>query len=411
MTQPINNNIAYGLSQPLIDVFPSPIISPRSPATTDKAKLGAIWINTTTNQPFMLVSLSDNMAIWIPLGFGSLINFVTDSGTAHPISSTLNLFGSGSISTSGAGNTVTINGSGGSGGMIVTKFTSSNTWTKNISTVKMIVFGWNGGQGGGSGRRSLSTDACGGGGGCPTGGFYYESPASFFGATETVTIGAGSLGGAPVTVDDTDGNAAANGGQTSFGNLLLNNNSGVVVTPQGGTDGFAAGGSGATFFFVAQTNSLTNAVNQGGGGQPSTGLDAVISGETPNFNLIPNAGGGGSGANSGGEQQAGIGGSIVTWNSGTPGPVIVAGGLGGLESISINGGNGNPGAIVGGLVTGGSGGGGGGGQSIGPVAGNGGNGGIPGGGGGGGGGSLNGTNSGAGGNGARGEVWVLEFFS
>lgn len=403
---------AYGFSQPLLDVFPAPIVSKRNPTTQDRARIGTLWINTLSNSPFVLTSVIDNEATWVPLGFGSL-TFNTQSGEAIPAASLLNVFGSGSTTTSGSGNTITINSSGGGGGMLLTKFTSSGTWTKNASTVNVTVIGWNGGQGGGSGARGASTASGGGGAGGTGGIFYYQAPGSFFGATETVTIGAGGNGGAAITSNNTSGNNGGDSGLSLFGNVT-NLPTAAVAGGGSSVSGGNGGGSGNSLLYIGQISSTAISSGVGGtGGLAAAGTQGSLQGDVPNNDIAATGGGGAGGADSGNKWAGGNGGDIAKWNDALEAlTLILAGGAGGIEGgVSINGANGNPGVITGGLVTGGSGGGGGGGQSSGLVAGNGGTGGIPGGGGGGGGGSLNGTNSGAGGNGARGEVWVLEFFS
>lgn len=59
-------NVAYGLGQPLLDMSPLPIASTRSPTTTDRAELGTIWTNKTTNASFILASVVANSSTWTP---------------------------------------------------------------------------------------------------------------------------------------------------------------------------------------------------------------------------------------------------------------------------------------------------------------------------------------------------------
>lgn len=66
-----NINIAYSLSQPLSAIFPSPIVSVRDPRTTDKAQIGTIWVNKSTNDGWVLTSVVSNSATWIGIGGGS----------------------------------------------------------------------------------------------------------------------------------------------------------------------------------------------------------------------------------------------------------------------------------------------------------------------------------------------------
>ena len=58
------NNIAYGSSQPLINVFPEPIKSKRAPTVNDKDQIGRLWIDEVTNQTYTLTSITNNHANW-----------------------------------------------------------------------------------------------------------------------------------------------------------------------------------------------------------------------------------------------------------------------------------------------------------------------------------------------------------
>lgn len=303
------------------------------------------------------------------------------------------------LTSNGAGALPTFQASSG-GGVVITQFTASGTWTKDANAQWVTVFGWGGGSGGGSGRRATSTTSGGGGAGSTGGFFFWQTDAANWGATEAVTIGAGGSGGATQTVNDTNGNNGTQGGATTIGDLNAPiNSAGLILTTgfgNGGLAGTSQGGDGPQGY----TNATRIGLTQGSNG-------TVTNGSTPANGFgtqTAGSGGGGAGADSVTPRTGGTGQTISTG-----GTVLVTGGAGGVETGTINGGNGSAGASGNGVYSGGSGGGGGGGQSSGGSAGTGGNGGIPGGAGGGGGGSLNGTNSGAGGDGARGELWVIEF--
>src|SRR5256885_1688210 len=62
--------IAYGLSDPLLDVFPAPIISNRAPTTDDLAQLGSMWILKSSNLIYILTSIVGNSANWVALATG-----------------------------------------------------------------------------------------------------------------------------------------------------------------------------------------------------------------------------------------------------------------------------------------------------------------------------------------------------
>jgi len=282
----------------------------------------------------------------------------------------------------------------------ITTYTSSGTWTKDPRTSYVRVIGWGSGGGGGSGRKGASTAAGGGGGGAGGSGIYFDGPASYFGSSETVTIGALSAGGAAQTVDLTDGIAGSLQNVSAFGNYTTKAGTtaglgGNTLTANGGSVGTGAG----------YTPPIVSP-GAGGGGRNVTGNSATTLGSSGTY-LCGSSGGGGGGYDVGSKRTGGTGASFVDVNSVT----LLAGGIAGDESGNINGGNGNPSLTTGAVVMGGTGGGGGGGPFAGTTAGNGGDGAIPGGAGGGGGGGISTvSNSGAGGNGARGQITVIEFF-
>lgn len=323
---------------------------------------------------------------------------------------------------------------GGGGNTIkFTQFTANGTWTKDADCQWVTCIIWNGGAGGGSGRKGATTAAGGGGGGAGGSIMIYSAPANMFGATESITIGAGGAGGAAQTVDATNGNPGSSVGTGS----RIGGTIGPIITDSagltlGGGGGTTTNSATATFGYISSSG-VTLA--QGSNTYGSSSIAGIIgsftgargrniAGETPttigvfsatNFNYFGSEYLAGYGAGGGGAdvvtQRAGGTGSAILYADQT---TMLAGGTAGLESTTINGGNGND-FVIGdaGTIFGGSGGGGGGGYSVGAggatTGGNGGNGGIPGGGGGGGGGGLSAVaNSGAGGTGGRGEIWIYE---
>lgn len=247
---------------------------------------------------------------------------------------------------------------------------------------------WGGGGGGGSGRRGAAgTNRWGGGSG--QGGNYSEvtGPLSELGATVAYSIGAGGIGGAAVSVDDTNGNAGANGSPTTFG-------------PFAASEGFGgAAGTGSNGLAGNNTNPVLPSVVlmgfRGNIGMNSTTASNQLS-QTPSTPEAGLAGGPGGGIDT--ANTARNGGAAQPGNYGGTTP---AGGVVGGAS-PINGAT--PGATTGAPGPGGSGGA----SSASGAAQSGNNGGGIGSGGGGGGASANGTgNSGAGGNGGNGAVEIM----
>jgi len=90
----------------------------RAPTTRDYSgyNLGDFWLDRKTDDVWVLVSLEKNVgtgakeAAWVKFATGAttLRKFITDVGTVVPSVGGVNVFGFGGITTSGAGNTVTI---------------------------------------------------------------------------------------------------------------------------------------------------------------------------------------------------------------------------------------------------------------------------------------------------------------
>lgn len=64
-------NVAYGVNEPSVDVFPLPIVANRAPGVNDKAQVGTIWADTNADDTYILVSIKSNVANWISAGGGS----------------------------------------------------------------------------------------------------------------------------------------------------------------------------------------------------------------------------------------------------------------------------------------------------------------------------------------------------
>ncbi len=275
---------------------------------------------------------------------------------------------------------------------IVTKFTSSNTFTPRPSTRLVCAIVKGGGAPGAAGSRRASGAAnnnagAGGQGGAVQIGWFTRDQ---IGASQSVTVAAAQPGPAGQTTNDTAGANGTNGNDSSFGSLL---------TARGGGAGNGNGLGNTTH--AVPVNPFVG--NPTGGGQSTA--SSAANGGTPVGSFGGNGGAGG-GITSGNATISGGSGTIGYGirQASTSGAGILDGA--GATTDGANGGNGSD--AIDALMAMGGGGGGGKSSTSGP-GGAGGDGGTPGGGGGGGGSSQNGQPSGDGGDGARGEIITIEF--
>lgn len=80
------NNSLYGFPQPLSNQAYPPIVSLRTPTTTDFASLGTLWIYKTGNQAYVITSIVSNSATWLLLessgGAGAFTTLTSTGNTA-----------------------------------------------------------------------------------------------------------------------------------------------------------------------------------------------------------------------------------------------------------------------------------------------------------------------------------------
>lgn len=291
------------------------------------------------------------------------------------------------------------------------------TWTKpaNCTVVWALVQG--AGHPGASGGYSTSDSGGGGGGG---GAHAWQTFAcSSLGATETVTLAAGGVGGLAKATDG-NGNSGTDAGPTSFGALLkIDPSTNSLAVGGTSTAGTGDGGQSITnHTSVIGLYSLT-AIGSGGNGDDAgagTAGSAVSASLSNDYGLFvyvpPTPGGGGGGTNGGANHTNGGAGGVQRGANSITYRAALAGGSGnGAAGTSGSSSSGYaPASDIGALqFAGGRGGGGGAGGVDGTQDGGpGGAGENCGGGGGGGGSSESGaTGSGAGGSGGAGCVYVV----
>ena len=277
------------------------------------------------------------------------------------------------------------------------------TWTKPANAKVCIVYLVGPGGGGGSGCNltSATNGRAGGGGGGGGGVVYAIISADYFGSTETVVVGAGSVGGSARPP-----NSLGSGGGSTNATSIKDFNARPGGAGSGANQSSGGGGSASYINLYGGYHLLC-----GNGATGNTGTGTNGSSLIASYYCCPTGGGSG-----GGQGASGV---VTASNGGTGGPrnyistysgfgtATVAGGAGGIASpitAPTNGTTVNSTGLIAGT-------GGGGGYSLGSGlnGGAGANGGWPGGGGGGGGSTngLAGTLSGAGGNGANGYAKII----
>lgn len=104
---------AYGLTTPIQNSYPLPIIADRAPTTDDKNfTLGQMWIYKATNQIWGLTSVVANSATWSLLAPGdSDVDALTGDtgGLISPTAGNINILGGDGLTVAGAGSTLTVN--------------------------------------------------------------------------------------------------------------------------------------------------------------------------------------------------------------------------------------------------------------------------------------------------------------
>ncbi len=249
-------NTAYGLSQALINVFPTPIVSTRDPQASDRAQLGTIWVNKTTNDGFVLTSVVAGASTWIVIGGGT---GTFSSLTVNPGNITAT---AGNIIAS-AGNIQATAGSV-SAGTTVTAGTGITSTTGNIvATAGAVNAGTTMTAGTGITATSGGVTAT-AGDITATAGDIVATAGDIIAVAGDIEAVAGSLS-AGTTVTAGTGITATTGNITaSAGNIIATVGSITAATAVSGRDIVATGDSGTGF---ATFTSMTNVVDttQGAG--------------------------------------------------------------------------------------------------------------------------------------------------
>ena len=274
-TQPYRN-VAYGLSEALLNVAQAPIIAQRNPATTDRAQLGTEWINQINDDVWILVKVEDNISTWVLItsGSGGGVNSLDgDTGNAVPTAGVITIAGAGDVTTAASGSTVTVTGSG------VDIFdTDSGTATGSSNTI--AISGGNGITTSGSGSTVTITASA-------------SVPLTFDGDTGTAIPATNAItmhGTGDITT------SAAGSTVTFVGSGITTLHSGSGSATASSNAATIAGGTGITTSATGSTVTITATgsfaspvtVPNGGTGDTSFTPYAVITGGTTSTGALQN---------------------------------------------------------------------------------------------------------------------------
>ena len=134
------NEVAYGLSQSLLDISLRPIVANRAPKTTDYAPIGSLWVDTTADNAYILVDIANAVATWSQIdNSGGAGSFTSLTVTPGPISLTgaTTVVGATLINASGAAATTL--GTGGTGAVNIGNATGNTAVTGDMNVTSGTV--------------------------------------------------------------------------------------------------------------------------------------------------------------------------------------------------------------------------------------------------------------------------------
>ncbi len=259
---------------------PAPLfVQQRAPTSNDFQNfyIGTLWLVTGDSIPeeiWMLVALVAGQATWVQLypgggGGGGASQFPCDSGTANEAGGILNILGSAQVSTSGAGNTVTIS----LNSDIADSFPTDAGTATPLAGALTIHGGTNINTSGAGSTVTINTDAniaipgslSVGTTSTFTGAATFSGAATFHSSITDTTLGAGvvqtNAGGLFSSTKGTDGQVliSSTAGVPVWANLtsgdgsitITNGANSIDIVTNGG------GGTGSDSFFAYQANSLS----------------------------------------------------------------------------------------------------------------------------------------------------------
>lgn len=260
----------------------------RAPTSNDNDNfdVGTLWLDTSTNTLYMLVSVSPSAATWNDFYVDTTItdSITCDSGTCTPSSQEISIVGDSFIATSGSGNTVTLSMSQGNDGQVFVGKTADVPAWANITSAGGTITITNGPNSinlESSGVGSLDTLTGDSGTATPVAGNVIIA-----GGTNMTTSATGSI--LTVSLDDT----ITLGGTLTLSALgagVVQTNSSGVATSSNGSNGqvLIGGGSAPAWANITSSDSTLTVTNG------SNSIDLVVnsnSGTTTGFSAYLSSG-------------------------------------------------------------------------------------------------------------------------
>lgn len=121
MSTNFRNDVAYGLSQSLLDISLRPIVSNRAPTSNDFAPIGSLWVDKSVDNAYILVNISNGAASWSQIdnsGGGGAFSSLTVTPGPVDLTGATTINGSGAATTTiGTGGTGVVNLGNNTGGV------------------------------------------------------------------------------------------------------------------------------------------------------------------------------------------------------------------------------------------------------------------------------------------------------
>lgn len=270
----LRQRVAYGLSDALLAVAPSPIISKRAPGAADLAQIGSTWIDTVLQDAYTLVAIVGNQGVWLNTAGGSSI---FSSLTVNPGPTALSTVGNGAVTIGNAANTGLITIATGTGNFSLTG--GGNTvGIANDAAANLVTLGSTTGAAAltlqaGTGNMALNTSA-----------------------TGAIAIGLATMTGSITLGQSTAGQTINIGDAVNVGAQVIDIASGAYGANSTVNILNGIGTAGTADFEVLSNSGQTGAgtINIGRGGSVGGGANAIVIGTNSGASALTLASGTGN---------------------------------------------------------------------------------------------------------------------